>query len=223
MSLANQLVRESAKVTVDAHYIFQEMIRNMISAIVSVGVVLPQGGHSGINTFDICQDGKCVEGGKLHTYGALNDTAIYEPPHKDEKNYFLRETDVTDVIAKQGWTLRKPLVAKMTNTVVENSPEPVVILKLIDKSGKYEKHGKITLNPKEKRQHYGNLIDKYRIVANFLDLDLKQVAADVGEHVANTTEAALGTIGGVLGIHKVNKAEKGPITFFYKITYQYHS
>ena len=72
------------------------------------------------------------------------------------------------MVKKQGWSLEKPLVARMTNSVVENLPEPVVIVRQIDKSGKHGQ-GKITLNPKENRRHYGNLLDKFQIVTNFLD------------------------------------------------------
>lgn len=64
-----------------------------------------------------------------------------------------------------------------------------------------------------------------------------QVAADVGGHIANTAEAALGTIGGVLmGVevnkakkahktHRTHGAKKGPMRFitFLIFTYQYHS
>ena len=81
-------------------------------------------------------------------------------PHIDEKNYYLRETDVTDLVEKQGWSLEKPLVARMTSSVVENLPEPVVIVKQMGKGGKVGQ-GKIILNPKENRRHYGNLINKY--------------------------------------------------------------
>ena len=45
------------------------------------------------------------------------------------------ETDVTDIVAKQGWTLKKPFVAKMTKTMVDNLLPPVVIRKKIDKGG----------------------------------------------------------------------------------------
>ena len=129
-----------------------------------VGVVLPREAPSGINAFELCQEGKCVEGGKLGTFGAASSSHDYSgsKPRIDETNYFLRETDVTDLVKKQGWTLEKSLVARMKSSVVESLPEPVVIVKQVGKGGKIKMgQGKIILNPKENSRHYGNLINKY--------------------------------------------------------------
>ena len=64
----------------------------------------------------------------------------------------LRETDVTDLVEKEGWTgLEKSLTARMKSSVVKNLPEPVVIV------GQSE----IFLNPKENRRNYGDLLEKY--------------------------------------------------------------
>ena len=58
-------------------------------------------------------------------------------------------------------------VAKMTSSLVENLPEPVVIVKELDKDGKTGKDGKgkVTLNPKAKLDDYGegesSLLKKY--------------------------------------------------------------
>ena len=78
----------------------------------------------------------------------------------DNKSFQLVETQVTHVVDEQGWTLKKPLVAKMTSTMVGNLPQPVVILKEMGKDG-IVVNGKVILSPKEKRRHYGNLLQKY--------------------------------------------------------------
>ena len=128
---------------------------------VFVGVVLPREAESGENVFKLCQNEECVEGGRLGTFGvASSSSGDYSEPQIDEKNYFLRESDVTALIKKQGWTLGKPLVARMEESVVDNLPEPVVIVKQMGNGGKLGK-GKVILNPKEKRHNYGNLLDKY--------------------------------------------------------------
>ena len=136
-------------------------------ARVSVGLVLPLVAPSGMNTFELCQDGKCVEAGRLGTFGAPsksnssgNDYQESEPPPIDEKNYFLRDTDVTAVVDEQGWTLKKPLEARMTSSVLDNLPDPVVIVKQLSKEGKVEK-ASLYLSPKEYPRRYGNLLKKY--------------------------------------------------------------
>ena len=140
-------------------------------ATVSVGVVLPRVAPSGINTFELCQDGKCVEAGRLGTFGvratsnSSNDYQITAPTQIDEKNYFLRDTDVTAVVDKQGWTLTKPFEARMTSSVVGNLPDPVVIVKKLGEEGKPEME-EASLSPKENPRRYGNLIKKYSINNN---------------------------------------------------------
>ena len=78
----------------------------------------------------------------------------------DNKSFQLVETQVTHIVDEQGWTLKKPLVAKMTSTMVGNLPQPVVIRKTMGKGGKMI-NGTVTFNPKEERRHYGNLLQKY--------------------------------------------------------------
>ena len=87
-------------------------------------------------------------------------TTKHAEPRIDEKNFYISETDVTAVIDKQGWTLKRPLVAKMTYSMVGNLPQPVVIVQELGKGGKMV-WGKVILSPKEKRSHYGNLLDRY--------------------------------------------------------------
>ena len=77
----------------------------------------------------------------------------------------LRVTDVTAVVDKQGWTLKKPLMAKMTKSVMPNLPDPVVIFHQLGKDGDMDNETtSITLSPKEKPKRYGNLINAFTIM-----------------------------------------------------------
>ena len=119
-----------------------------------------------MNTFDLCQDGKCVEAASLGSFGYLSNGTMFlrDSEQVDKEKYFLRDTDVTFVLVKQGWTLKKPLVAKMTKSIVDNLPEPVVMYKQLGDDGTNdEKMISIALNPKENPARYGNLIDGYSI------------------------------------------------------------
>ena len=140
---------------------------NGVFARVSVGVVLPKKAATGINVFELCQDGRCVEAGRLVTFGAHSngkDSAGSEPAQIDKENYFLRDTDVTAVVTKQRWTLKKPFVARMTKSVVRNLPDPVVIHHQLGRKGNMDEEKiSITINPEEKPRRYGNLIHGYKI------------------------------------------------------------
>ena len=127
---------------------------------VFVGVVMPRIAPSGVSAFDLCQGGKCVKGGEVSTFGSTTERVENHKSKIDDKNFHLIETDVTKIVDKQRWTLKKPLVAKMTSTMVGNLPQPVVIRKTMGKGGKMI-NGTVTFNPKEKRRHYGNLLQKY--------------------------------------------------------------
>ena len=143
---------------------------------VSAGVVLPKSGPVGNNNFQLCRLGNCVPGGTVGTFGAAtgsgsggppgppggssNDYA--ETPQIDDRKYFLRDTDVTDVVSEQGWSLDDPILARMTESVVENLPDPVVIIKKLGEDGKME-NDKVTLSPNANPAMYGNLLEGYPI------------------------------------------------------------
>ena len=127
---------------------------------VFVGVVMPRVAPSGASAFDLCQGGKCVKGGEVSTFGSTTERVENHKSKIDDKNFHLIETDVTKIVDKQRWTLKKPLVAKMTSTMVGNLPQPVVIRKTMGKGGKMI-NGTVTFNPKEERRNYGNLLQKY--------------------------------------------------------------
>ena len=92
--------------------------------------------------------------------GSSNDYA--ETPQIDDRKYFLRDTDVTDVVSEQGWSLDDPITARMTDSVVENLPDPVVIIKKLGEDGKME-NVKVTLSPNANPAMYGNLLEGYPI------------------------------------------------------------
>ena len=133
-------------------------------AKVSVAIFLPRHAPSGINTFELCQDGQCVEGGRVGTFGLRKTSSGNDysaPPQIDKENYHTAEIDVTQVVDKQGWSLKKPFEAKMTKTTVSNIPEPLVVVKYLDDKGETEKKEVMT-SPKEPKK-YGNLLDQYSI------------------------------------------------------------
>ena len=105
---------------------------------------------------ELCQDGKCVEAARVGTFGAPD---YQEPPPIDDKNYFLRDTDVTAVVYEQGWTLEKTLEARLTTSVLDNLPEPVVIVKELGREGNMDmEKDTIVINPQENSRSYGNLL-----------------------------------------------------------------
>ena len=83
-------------------------------------------------------------------------------PPINNKTYFIRDTDVTAIVHKQGWTLKKPLRARMKKSVLPNLPEPVMIYHDLGEDGDMDKQKTtIVLNPEENPHKYGNLISEY--------------------------------------------------------------
>ena len=131
-----------------------------------VGLVIEKDSPSGLNIFELCQDGKCVEAGSVGTFGEKRkkgqDYAGSRPPPINNETFFIRDTDVTEIVDKQGWTLKKPLTARMKKSVVPNLPEPVMIYHDLGKDGDIDKEDKtIVLNPEETVRKYGDLISEY--------------------------------------------------------------
>ena len=148
------------------------LLRPGVFATVVVGVVVPRNGPTGYITFDLCQDGKCVEAGNVALFGATMEPVDNVLP-VDDKHFYLYERSVVDVMIKQGWTLEKPLVAKTRSSIVGNLPQPVLILKeLLRETGPWWGNryrysygpGNVTLSPGEKPGNYGNLLQKYALV-----------------------------------------------------------
>ena len=150
-----------SKRTDDCEEICADDKRQGVFVKVFVGVVMPHEAPSGDSTFDLCQGEKCVEAGKVSTFGSTTERVDNPPETRiDAKKFYLAETDVTAVMIKQDWTLEKLLVAKMTKSMVGNLPQPVVILQELSKGG-MKVGGKVILSPEEKRRRYGNLLDEY--------------------------------------------------------------
>ena len=137
---------------------------------------MPMTMGSGFHYFEVCQKEKCVEGGRFSTFGGPGWDGSKSPINK--KNHYLREEDITDVIKKQGLSL-KSLVVRRTNSSrsvlttsqqkrrkmvpVKNLPEPVILVEQKGLDGEWRKH-RVILNPKVKRSYYGDLLDKYSVV-----------------------------------------------------------
>ena len=151
--------------------------------VVFVGVVLPKGGHSGTHFYDLCQGEDCVKAGEISVFGGDDpkDKYVTLQGGVNDDDFYLAGGrfggvgggEVTDLMIEQGWSFKKPLVAKMTGSdtmygMMEkywylNLPEPVVILewKVGRSHGRDVLKRQFILSPNEKRRNYGNVLDKY--------------------------------------------------------------
>ena len=135
---------------------------------VYVAVVMKRLAPSGSHFFNLCQDGKCVRGGRYGTFGGrAGDWPKLKPGEVvDDKKFLIYEDDVSHVLRDQGWSFLKPLEAKMTTNLIKNLPEPVVIIKTFEPEERGRRkvvEVKLKFNSNEKRERYGNLLDKYSI------------------------------------------------------------
>ena len=135
---------------------------------VTVGVVLPKQSRTGLNTFDICQEEKCVEGGSVASFGdssragnAGNAGSDYQASGSgsvDDDNT-IKELDVTDVVAEQGFSLDKPIEVKIKSGVADNMLDPVTMFRKLGKDGGIAKDlTEIFTNPGTDPSQYGNLL-----------------------------------------------------------------
>ena len=128
---------------------------------VYVAVVMPRVAPSGVYAFNLCQEGKCVNSGTVSTFGGtIAHTTLKPDDVVDNEKFHIVEVDVTDVMVQEGWSFKKSLEAKMINKVMKNLPEPVVIIKTFGKGRKLAV-SKLIYSSNEKREGYGNLLDKY--------------------------------------------------------------
>ena len=129
--------------------------------------------HSGSHVFDLCQEyipggnmdanpgGNCVvSAGSVTGSGDGFWDTIKSGEVVDDENFHIIEVDVTDVLVKKGWSFLKPLDAFMSIFSYRNLPEPVMVIKTFGKGGKLLE-SKLRINALEKRERYGNLLDKY--------------------------------------------------------------
>ena len=70
----------------------------------------------------------------------------------------MSERDTTDLMVEQGWTLKKPLKAKIQSSLLIGLPDPVVIIYRIPRK---DNKGKVIYLTEENRQRYGKLLDGY--------------------------------------------------------------
>ena len=163
---------------------FKRKKKRSCRVVVKVGVVLPKYGHGGTHFYDLCQGEDCVKAGDIPVYGTIDpkDKYVTLQGGVNDDDFYLAAGrfggvgggEVTDLMIEQGWSFKKPLVAKMTGSDTSgddmmekywylNLPEPVVILewKVGRSHGRDVLKRQFILSPNEKRRNYGNVLDKY--------------------------------------------------------------
>ena len=126
-------------------------------AEVFVGVVLPKKAPSGIHTFELCLDSRCIAAGQVATFGGGSSTSSQRV---DSSTHMVVEYDVTDLVESSVWSGLE-LTARLTSSVVAGLPGPVVIERFGGSSG-----GEVTLALGDEVADYGNLLEKYDIVSD---------------------------------------------------------
>ena len=131
-----------------------------------VGAVLPKMAPSGVTWFQLCHNGECIPGGQLDTFGIDSPQSVdlrVVGQHKvNSTTHYVAESEVTNLLIDQGWfpSLEEPLVARFLEGVLENVPQPCVIIKTLNNNGAFV-HVDVTLHPNEKQSNYGDLITTY--------------------------------------------------------------
>ena len=106
-----------------------------------------------------------MEAGEFNTWaygvaGAPSDFSSVEV--FDDENSELYERVVTEVVARAGFNLMKPLTAKVRpGGCLTGMPDPVVVI--IPRKSREGYEGKVIYLPEEKRRRYGKLLDKYEV------------------------------------------------------------
>jgi len=121
-----------------------------------IGVVTPKMMPSGFTTFDLCLAGRCVDAGKVASFGSRNSSSTSR--EVDSSTHKLTEYDVTDLVAEQGWDVDNDLQAVLTSSLVGGLPEPVIIRRFRGQQGEVEMPRDQTL------ADYGDLLDIYSMV-----------------------------------------------------------
>ena len=119
-----------------------------------IGLVTPKMMPSGYTTFNLCQLGRCVEAGKKASFGSPNSNSI-SSQNVDSSSHRLTEYDVTDLVAEQRWDVLDPLEARLTSSLVEGLPQPVIIVRY--QGGPGEVH----MPQGQNGADYGDLLDRY--------------------------------------------------------------
>ena len=121
---------------------------------------------SGVTWFQLCQNGECIPGGQLDTFGIDTPQSVdlrVVGQHKvNSTTHYVAESEVTNLLIDQGWfpSLEEPHVAWFLGGVLENVPQPCVIIKTLNNNGAFV-HTKVTLHPDETPSNYGDLINTY--------------------------------------------------------------
>ena len=133
-----------------------------------VGVVLPIMAPSGRTFFQLCQNKECVQAGQFGTFGMemsesvdlLTMTGLGEW-RVNSTTHLIAETEVTNVLIKEGWSPEDPLVARLSYGVLKDVPQPCVIIKELQDDNVYVPII-VNLHPAEKIDNYGDLIHPYK-------------------------------------------------------------
>ena len=121
---------------------------------------------SGVTWFQLCHNGECIPGGQLDTFGIDSPQSVdlrVVGQHKvNSTTHYVAESEVTNLLIDQDWfpSLEEPLVARFSEGVLENVPQPCVIIKTLNNNGAFV-HTKVTLHPDETPSNYGDLINTY--------------------------------------------------------------
>eukprot|EP00092_Neocalanus_flemingeri_P017751 GFUD01019206.1.p1 GENE.GFUD01019206.1~~GFUD01019206.1.p1 ORF type:complete len:822 (+),score=86.31 GFUD01019206.1:100-2565(+) len=127
---------------------------------VYVGIILPKTAPSGFHQFALCLAGSCVSAGRVATFGSPSQNTS-SPDIVAKKTHYLVEYEVTDLVNDLGWKGSESefkLTAKLVNNRLK-VPAPVVILRY--RGGEVGSIGTVVIGPKQQRQDYGDLLDKF--------------------------------------------------------------
>ena len=111
-----------------------------------------------------------VEAGEFSIFGGRGGAPTDFSSVKvfDDKNAGTSEIRVTEVAAREGWNLMKPLTAKMRpGGYLTGLPDPVVVITAQPTISPDHTKSKVIYLPEEKRRRYGNmLLDRYGEVSD---------------------------------------------------------
>ena len=133
-----------------------------------VGAVLPRMAPSGKTLFQLCQNKECIHAGQFGTFGMdfseavnlLDMTGLGEW-RVNSSTHFIAESEVTNILNQEQWSAEEPLVARLSYGVLQDVPQPLVIIK--------ELHGDnvfvpkiVNIHPEENVDNYGDLVQSYK-------------------------------------------------------------
>ena len=129
--------------------------------------------RSGTTFFQLCRNNDCIYAGKFNTFGidTLESVDLLQMTGLGEwgansTTHSVAEYEVTDVLIEAGWSPdlntspEKTLVARLFSGVLQEVPQPFVIIKELQDNNEYVPI-MVTCHPEENIDNYGDLFDKY--------------------------------------------------------------